>query len=247
MDFNTQYLIHLADTAQIQSHRLQETVGKAPELEIEMALCNIGLDLLGQCRFLYQRIANELNSTEDTVALGRDSWDMKNLLLTEVPNENFAQIVAKNFFLTHFTYLLYQQLRHSSDIQIQAFATKSVKELAYHIEYFDNWIIRLGDGTDFSHDLMQNAIRECWDYIGEFFTPVEYEEKLDANIFPLHLEDISNAFFAKIEKVIEDATLEKPEGKWSQQGGKTGKHSEHLGYILAETRYMQLTYPDMKW
>ncbi len=247
MNPSTQYLLQLADTAQIQSHRLQETIGHAPELEIEMALANIGLDLLGQCRYLYQRIARETDSQEDTVALGRDSWDMYNVLLAEQPNGDFAQIVAKNFYLSHYTYLLYQQLEKSTDRELQAFAQKSLTEMSYHIEYFDRWVIRLGDGTEHSHQLMQAAISELWDYVGEFSTQVDYEDALDTQIYPIDLADLGRVFGQKISQILDTATLSLPQKEWSQQGGKIGKHSEHLGYILAETRYMQLNYPGMEW
>ncbi len=248
MNPNQKFLIQLADTAFIQSHRLQETVGNMPKLEIEMALCNMGLDLLGQSRFLYQIVAKELDNTnEDTLALQRDSWDIYNLLMAELPNKEFDSIIAKNYFLAQFTLLLYRQVEKSTALEIKSYAQKSLKELQYHLEYFSGWLIRLGDGTEYSHERMQNSVNHYWDYVGEFFTPVDYEANLDADMLPINLKEVEKLWHAEVDSVLAKATLKKPEGKWSQQSGKIGKHTEHHGFILAETQYVQRAYPKMEW
>ncbi len=247
MDASQKYKLQLADTAQIQSHRLQQTVGNAPELEIEMALCNVGLDLLGQCRYLYQMIGEQTKQSEDQIAMGRDEREMYNLLIAELPNEDFAQIVAKNFLLSHYSYLVYQALQKSTSLTLKAIADKSLTELEYHIEYFDNWVIRLGDGTDYSKEKMQSAIDRLWEYTGEFFIPSEYEKDLDKTQYPIDLLAIKKAWNEVVSQTLKTATLQTPEEGWAQTGGKSGVHSEHMAYILTETRYMQSSYPDMQW
>lgn len=247
MEAAQKYLIQLADTALIQSHRLQETIGRAPELEIEMALANIGLDLLGQCRYLYQTIGKELSMTEDQIAMGRDAWDIYNPLIAEQPNGDFAMTVAKNFYLTTYTHEVYSQLLESTDQNLQAFARKSLKEIKYHREYFNQWVIRLGDGTQISHDRMQSAIDHFWDFTGELFTATSAESQLDQKMFPIDLEQARKIWNQNVNEVMDIATLQIPKGTWSQMGGKEGRHSEHLGFILTELRYMQMAYPDMKW
>ncbi len=248
MTAKQKFLLQLADTAFIQSHRLQETVGHAPKLEIEMALCNMGLDLLGQSRFLYQMVAKEIDgATEDSLAFGRDSWDVYNLLLAEMPNEDFDSVVAKNYYLAQFTKLLYKQLAKSTALDLVAFAQKSLKELQYHVEYFSGWVIRLGDGTELSQEKMQKSIDMYWDYIGEFFTPVDYETKLDSMEFPIDFDTLKSEWNQEVKAVLAEAKLTLPEGTWSQQGGKDGQHTEHHGNILAQTQFLQKSYPDMQW
>ena len=242
------FLIQLADNSLIQSHRLQETLGKAPELEIDMALGNIGLDLLGQCRFLYSTIASSIgNMSEDTLAFTRDSWDMYNVLLVEQENGNFADIIAKNFYISHYTRLLYSQLSQSSVEDIHAFATKSLKELQYHVEYFDQWVIRLGDGTEESAQKMQDAILRFWDFTSELFEPAEYEFDLDPTEFPIEYNTLRAEWMHEIESVLHEATLQVPTTTWGHRGGKNGVHSEKLGFILGEMQYMQKSYPNMEW
>ncbi len=192
-------------------------------------------------------IGKTTDQSEDQVAMGRDERQMYNLLISELPNGDFAYTVAKNFFLSHCNYLIYKALRSSTDLSLKSIADKNLTELSYHLEYFDQWVIRLGDGTELSHDKMQAAIDELWDYTGEFYTPVDYEQELDKKEFPINLDTIKADWTQSVDAVLSEATLTRPGSDWSQKGGKTGVHTEHMGYILGELRYMQLSYPDLKW
>ena len=244
-----QYLLHLADNALILGQRLGEWCGHGPVLEQDMAMTNISLDYLGRARLLYQYVAELKNdqSTEDTLAFLRDEWEYKNVLLVEQPNIDFAYTVARQFFLDAFHYPYFTSLKFSTDKRLAEIAEKTVKETAYHLKWSGEWVIRLGDGTDISKQKMQTAINELWTYTGELFEATDYEQKMIAEKIAPELSAIQNAWTAKTDEVLSIAGLQKPIAGWMQSGGKLGKHSEHLGYILADLQYMQRAYPGMEW
>lgn len=238
------YTIHLADNALIMGQRLGEWCGHGPILEQDIALSNIALDYVGQARNFYQYAA-ELSggdATEDSLAYFRNDREYKNNLLVELPNGDWAQTVIKEFLFSTYQFYLYQQLKENKDERIAAIAEKSLKEVTYHLKWSSEWVIRLGDGTVESKRRMVKAIEELWMFTGELFEAAEYEKSF------ADLSSIQQSWNNKVAVVFEEATLQVPEPKtWHQTGGKTGVHTEHLGYILAEMQVLPRTYPDAKW
>ncbi|HEY1200340.1 MAG TPA: 1,2-phenylacetyl-CoA epoxidase subunit PaaC, partial [Niastella sp.] len=180
------YTLHLADNALILAQRNSEWCGHGPILEQDIAITNISLDLIGQARSLYQYAAELINGTpsfgggqgevtEDTLAYHRDGRAYKNCLLVEQPNGDWAQTILRQFFFSTYQYFLYQRLQQSADATLAAIAEKSLKEVTYHVRWSSEWVIRLGDGTEESHNRMLNALDELWAFTGELFTPAGYE------------------------------------------------------------------------
>lgn len=243
------YLLHLGDNALILGHRLAEWCGHAPEMEIDMALTNIALDLTGQARNLYQRAA-ELEGqgkTEDDIAYFRDAWDFRNVLLVEQPNEDFAFTIVRQFLFDAYNYFLHKELTNSQDEWLAGYAAKSLKEITYHLRFSSEWMFRLGDGTDLSHEKLQTALDERWMFTGELTTPNELDHQMAAAGIGPDLGKVKLLFDQKVEEVMAKATLRKPADTWMQSGGKDGRHSEYLGYILADMQFLQRAYPGLEW
>jgi ring-1,2-phenylacetyl-CoA epoxidase subunit PaaC len=238
------YTLHLADNALIIAQRNAEWCGHGPILEQDIAITNISLDQLGQSRNFYQYAAILIgnNATEDSLAYLRTEREFKNCLLAEQPNGDWAQTVLRQFFFSAYQFLLYEKLQHSNDEQLAAIAAKALKEVTYHQRWSSEWVIRLGDGTEESRQRMLNAIDELWRYTGELFVAAAYEAVSGFDIALLK-ED----WMKKVNAVFEEATLPIPEKAFIQTGGKTGTHTEHLGYILTELQYLQRTYPNAEW
>ncbi|MBI5917529.1 MAG: phenylacetate-CoA oxygenase subunit PaaC [Bacteroidetes bacterium] len=248
-DTSIKYLLQLADNALILGHRLGEWCGHAPEMELDIALTNIALDLTGQARNLYQRAA-ELEGqgkTEDDLAYLRDVWDFRNVLLVEQPNGDFAHTIVRQFLFDTYNYCLHQELAHSADEWVAGFAAKSLKEIAYHQRFSSEWVVRLGDGTEVSHAKMQAAIDDLWTYSGELTLPNEVEKQMASQGIGADLAKIKPAIDAKRAEVLATASLQGPTGTWMQSGGKDGRHSEHLGFILSEMQFLQRAYPGQEW
>jgi ring-1,2-phenylacetyl-CoA epoxidase subunit PaaC len=243
------YALRRADDALILGHRLSEWCGHAPMMEEDMALANMGLDLLGQARELYSYAAKvEGNGNdEDKFAYLRDVRQYRNLLLLEQPNGDFARTMVRQFFYAVFADLYWRAMMNSSDATLAAIAAKSEKESAYHVRHSSEWIIRLGDGTEESHRRAQTAVDDLWAYTGEMFYVDECEGDLiekgivvdPATLHPRWLEIVSS--------VLTEATLPLPKSVWMQQGGRNGRHSEHLGHLLSELQSMQRTFPGAAW
>lgn len=247
------YTIYLADSSLIMGHRLSEWTGHGPMIEQDIAISNIALDLIGQARNFYQYAAEIRNNdtrekkiTEDDLAYLRDAGEFRNLLITELPNSDWAKTTVKIFFFSAWQFYFYQKLIGASDKQLAAIAEKSLKEVTYHLKWSSEWVIRLGDGTEESKQRMTSAISELWPYTGEMFTASGFEVDLEKNI-SVDVSDIKNAWIEKIKSVLEKATLSLPADGWMQTGGKNGKHTEHLGFILAEMQFMQRAYPGLEW
>lgn len=266
------YILQLADDALIFGHRLSEWCGHGPVLEQDIALTNMALDHLGRARSLYQYAAelfNELPAAEktglfssvqlhniinsgaaideDDLAYLRDEWDYRNVLLAEQPNIDWAYTIARSFFIDTFNYYFYTSLEQCKDEKLAAIAEKSLKEITYHLRWSSEWVIRLGDGTDESHEKIQIAVNDLWGYTGELLTMTALETTLAEEGIAVDLSEIKPFWTQHITEVLNKATLIVPAHKWMQQGGKEGRHTEHLGYILTELQYMQRAYPDMKW
>lgn len=243
----TDYTLHLADTSLILGQRNAEWCGHGPVLEQDIAITNISLDLIGQARNFYQYAATLIGkgATEDTLAYLRKEREFKNLLLVEQSNGDWAQTILRQFFFSQYQYLLFQQLETGNDKQIAAIAEKSLKEVTYHLRWSSEWVIRLGDGTDESNKRIMKAVDELWRYTGEMFMPAAYEKEMGPDF-----EKIKNSWHKKVKTIFDEATLIPPSGgrgAFMQTGGKEGKHTEHLGYILTELQYMQRAYPNSEW
>ena len=243
------YTLRRADDALVIGHRLPEWCGHGPMLEEDMALANMGLDLLGLARELYSYAAKveRRDNNEDKLAYLRDVRQYRNLLLLEQPNGDFARTMVRQFFYSAFADLYWRAMTKSRDETLASIAAKSEKESAYHLRHSSEWIIRLGDGTEESHVRTQGAIDHLWAFTGEMFAVDEAERGLidrgvaidSASLRPLWLRTISG--------VIAEATLALPTGDWMQQGGRSGQHSEHLGHLLSDLQYMQRAFPGLTW
>jgi ring-1,2-phenylacetyl-CoA epoxidase subunit PaaC len=246
---HTDFILHLADNALILAQRNSEWCGHGPVLEQDIAITNISLDLVGQARNLYQHAATLLGNgaTEDSLAYLRKEREYKNCLLAEQPNGDWAQTVLRQFLFSQYQYLLYQQLWTAKDETLSAIAEKSIKEVAYHVRWSSEWVIRLGDGTAESNKRMLHAIEELWRYTGEMFEMAAYETECLKDGISIALSQMKDTWIEKVGQVFNEATLTVPQNVFMQTGGKDGKHTEHLGYILTELQYMQRTYPGAEW
>jgi ring-1,2-phenylacetyl-CoA epoxidase subunit PaaC len=238
-------LLARADDALILGHRLSEWTGRAPMLEEELALANIALDLIGQARLLYSYAGTLTGHTEDQLAYLRDTPAWRNCLITELPNGDFAFSIARLLLVTACTDPFWRAAINSTDSAIGAIAAKAEKETAYHLRHAAEWLIRLGDGTAESHRRAQTALDDLWPYSGELFTADE-PSSIDTGILP-DPAAVGDTWNATIDSVIARATLTRPADGWMQSGGRTGRHTEHLGYLLADMQYLQRTYPNATW
>ena len=239
------YTLRRADDALVLGHRLSEWCGHAPSLEEDMALANMGLDLLGQARSLYGYAAEieAAGHDEDQFAYLRDAPQYRNLLLVEQPNGDFAATMVRQFLYAAFADPYWQAMTRSADATLAAIAAKSEKESAYHLRHSSEWVIRLGDGTDESHRRTQEAVDALWPYTGEMF------EAEDASLGGVAADPagLRDRWMATVRDVMRQATLDVPAGAWMQSGGRTGRHGEHLGHMLATMQHLQRTYPGARW
>lgn len=265
------YTLHLADNALIMGQRNSEWTGHGPVLEQDIAITNISLDYLGQARNFYQYAASLYNEfsddqkkevnkyiprlwktynrelQEDDLAFLRDEHQYLNLLITELPKGDWAFSIVRQFLFSAFQYFQYSDLVQGSDQQLSAIAEKSVKEVAYHLRWSGEWVIRLGDGTPESHNRTLNALDELWMYTGEMFEASPYETAAEINTLNIDSFKLKDKWTTKVENIINEATLEIPKKVWMQTGGRQGKHTEYLGYLLTEMQYLQRTYPNSTW
>ncbi|WP_276480792.1 1,2-phenylacetyl-CoA epoxidase subunit PaaC [Paraflavitalea pollutisoli] len=245
------YLLYLGDNALVLSQRNSAWCGHGPVLEQDIAITNISLDLIGQARSFYQYAASLEGKevTEDTLAYLRGERAYYNCLLLELPNGDWGHTILRQFFFSVFQQQLYKQLLPSKDSTIAAIAEKSLKEVAYHVRWSSEWVIRLGDGTEESQARMEKALVALWAYTGEFFQPAEYELAAAREGIGPVVAALQPGWWQQVQEVLAEATLQAPEqGKtWMQTGGKTGRHTEHMGYLLAEMQYLQRAYPGATW
>jgi len=243
------YTLRRADDALILGHRLSEWCGHAPILEEDMALSNMALDLIGQARQLYSYAAQVegRDNDEDKLAYLRDVRQYRNLLLVERPNGDFASTMVRQLFYSAFADLYWRAMMGSNDATLAAIAAKSEKESAYHVRHSSEWLIRLGDGTKESHDRAQAAIDELWAFTGEMFSVDDAERGLIDRGTAVDPVSLSPEWLANVSRVVREATLALPENGWMQEGGRSGRHSEHLGHLLSELQSMQRTFPGVTW
>ncbi|HZB92746.1 MAG TPA: 1,2-phenylacetyl-CoA epoxidase subunit PaaC [Stellaceae bacterium] len=243
------YTLRLADSALILGHRLSEWIGHAPLLEEELALGNIALDLIGEARALYgyAAVVEGRGRDEDAFAYRRDAGAFRNLLLVEQPNGDFAATIVRQFLYSAFADPFWRALAAARDPTLAAIAAKSEKEAAYHLRHAGEWLIRLGDGTEESHRRAQAAFDELWPYTGELFERDAVEERLIAAGIAVDPEALRPDWQRNVTAVLQEATLKAPASGWMQSGGRSGRHSEHLGHLLASLQFLQRAYPGATW
>ena len=242
------YALRLGDNGLVLSQRLGAWCGHAPELEIDLALANIGLDLLGQARnFLACAAEREGQGDEDTLAFGRDERQFHNLLLAEQPNGNFADTIARQYLMDAWNVALYERLIHSSDSQLAAIAAKAIKEARYHLRFSRGWLVRLGDGTEISSQKMQQAIDNLWRFTAELFEADDVELELIESGVAVDPRTLRQPWEHEVFAGLREATLRVPYETAYSSGGKRGLHTEHLGPMLAEMQYLQRAYPGQQW
>ena len=243
------YALCIGDTSLILAQRLGEWVGHAPALEEDLALANIGLDLLGQARYLLTYAA-ELEGRgrgEDDLAFLRDPQDFLNLSLVEQPNGDFGQTIVRQFLIDAWQLELFERLQHSSDPKLAELAAKALKETRYHFRFSSGWLVRLGDGTEESHRRVQTALDALWRFTHEMFVVSPAEQDAVARGIAPDPASLAAAWSSRVDEVLKQATLKKPPDVPYAWHGKRGQHGEHLSRLLAEMQVMQRTYPGAKW
>ncbi|SHE51356.1 ring-1,2-phenylacetyl-CoA epoxidase subunit PaaC [Psychroflexus salarius] len=243
------YIYGIADNALILGQRISELCGHGPTLETDIAMTNIALDLLGQTRSYYQYIAelSKEDITEDDVAFLRKEREYLNVLLVEQPNTDFAHVITRQYFFDEFHFRFLEQLQESQNVNLQAIAKKSIKEVAYHRQFSRDWVKRLGDGTEVSHEKIQLAVSNLWPYTNELFMTTNDDVAAINSNHGIDVSGLKNDYFNQVAEVLNEATLKIPDLDFFQKGGKKGIHTEHMGFILSDLQYMQRTYPNMKW
>ena len=243
------YVVRIADDSLILGQRLAEWCGHGPILEEDIALTNISLDLIGQATNLFQYAVTleDKRRTEDQLAFLRVDREYSNLLLVEQPNKDFGYTIARQFYFDAFRKLFFEALTNSEDTQLAAIAEKSLKETKYHLKHSSEWIIRLGDGTEESHQRIQEAVNFHWRFTHELFFQNEVDKTLIELGIGLDLATLFDDWKNYVSNVLQQATLELPSHSFKLEGGRTGMHSEHLGYLLAEMQYMQRAFPNLTW
>lgn len=235
LDPELRSLLGHADDNLVLSHRLGEWISKAPELELDIALGNFALDHLGVARSLFQLLGDREGKGrgEDELAMGRTDRQFLNILLVEQPNGDFAHSIARQFFFDSYQLQLWADLERSDDLALAGIAARALKEANYHYRFSHGWMVRMGDGTEESHQRAQTAVDDLWRFTGE--------------IFEVGGSPYRTAWDALIHDAFAEAGLRIPDDPYQKTGGRVGYHTEHLGYLLAEMQWMQRTYPGLEW
>ena len=245
-----EYLLRLGDNTLVLGHRVSEWCGHAPVLEEDIALANTALDLIGQTQ-MWLGLAGEVEGagrSADDLAMLRDVWDFRNLLLVEQPNGDFGQTLMRQCLFDAFHFELLTGLTQAADDRVAAIAAKALKEVTYHLDRSSETVIGLGDGTEESHRRMQAALDLLWPYVGEMFTPDSVDDAMHAAGIAPDLTALRTRFDARIDAILAEATLTKPDSTYAQSGGKTGfRHTEHLGHMLTQMQWLQRAYPGATW
>jgi ring-1,2-phenylacetyl-CoA epoxidase subunit PaaC len=243
------YVLRIGDSALILGQRLSEWCGHGPVIEEDIALTNTALDLIGQARLLLTHAAalEGKGRDEDALAFLRAEHAYRNLTICELPNGDFGRTVLRNLLFAAWQMQLWPALAESSDAQLAAIAGKSVKESRYHLQHAADWTVRLGDGTEASHARMQRALDDLWPYTAEFFAATATDERAQAAGIGPTLSSLAAAWEQAVLPVLERATLKVPARTPFLSYGKEGRHSEHMGHLLAEMQYLQRAYPGAKW
>ncbi len=246
---HVEYVLRIADSSLILGHRLSEWCGHGPVLEEDIALTNVALDLIGQARSLYTHAgALEGNGRdEDQFAFTRTEGQFRNVSIVELPNDDYASTILRNFLYTTFQRELWAALQISADARLAELAAKSSKETQYHVQHASDWTIRLGDGTVQSHARMQRALDALWPYTAEFFSASATDDVAAGAALGPAWSKLEGGWQKAVLPVLDIATLQLPERVAFLSNGKEGLHGEHMRDLLAEMQHLQRTYPNCKW
>lgn len=249
LDARVAYLLRHADDNLVLAQRLGEWIARAPELEEDIALANIGLDHLGVARALYKHAAEQEGAgrTEDDLAFLRSEREYLNLLLVEQPNGDFAHTMARQLFVDVYQLGLWQALQTSADPVLAGIAAKALKEARYHVQHSTTWVVRLGDGTDESHRRMQEAVDALWRFTGELFVVDAVDAAMMEAGVGADASLLREEWDGRVQSVFAEAGLSRPEDPYQRSGGRAGFHTEHLGHLLGDLQWMQRTYPGLEW
>ncbi len=243
------YCLRLSDNALILGQRLSELCSKGPILEEDLAQTNIALDMIGRAQAILN-YASELQGkqkTADDIAYRRSEHEYCNHLIVEQPNGDFAHVIARQLYVSAFEVLFYSSLEKSADTMLASIASKTVKEIKYHLQHASDWTVRLGDGTAESTLRMQKAIDDLWMYTGELFEMDAIDEELLKSGIAVDKAPLIEKWRKQIAEILSEATLDMPKDSYMQTGGSKGVHTEHLGHLLSEMQYLQRAYPDATW
>ncbi|MCL1593742.1 MAG: phenylacetate-CoA oxygenase subunit PaaC [Actinomycetia bacterium] len=243
------YIVRHADDNVIIGQRLAEYISRAPELEEDLAVANFALDHIGVANHLYTYAASVDGgqSDADALAMMRSEREFTNLLLVEQPHSDFGELMARQFLFDAYQVGLWGALSESSDETISGISQRAVKEAAYHLRHSSGWVIRLGDGTQESHDRMQSGIDRMWRYTEELFFSDELDQEMARAAIGVDPAILRTDWERVVDDVLEEATLTRPSDPYQTGGGRSGGHTEHLGKLLAEMQWMQRSYPGMTW
>ncbi|MCQ3804351.1 MAG: phenylacetate-CoA oxygenase subunit PaaC [bacterium] len=243
------YVLYQADDNLVLAQRMSAWISRAHDLEEDIALANIALDLLGRARMLLE-YAGKLEGkcrTEDELAMFRSEREYTNLLLVEQPNGDFAYTMVRQFFFDAYQLGLWKALADSKDTTLAAIAGKALKEARYHLRHSSGWLVRLGDGTRESHRRTRQAVEELWRFVPEMFESEETCDRLAEAEVAVSPSQLRPAWIRRVRDTFSSAGLQIPGDRFSRSGGRSGFHTEHLGYLLAEMQWMQRSYPGMQW
>jgi ring-1,2-phenylacetyl-CoA epoxidase subunit PaaC len=244
-----EYLFRLGDDRLVLGHRLSEWCGHAPILEEDIALANISLDCIGQAA-LFLKLAAEAEGkgrTEDDLAYFREAVDFRNALLMELPKGDFGFTVVRQFLADALAYHFFGALRQASHEALAGIAAKCFKEATYHLRHSSDWMLKLGDGTPESHRRAQRALDEVWPYTGELFAMDDVDAALIERRIAVDLAAIRPLWRKTVEDVVQTATLTVPADGFMMRGGRAGRHTEHLGHMLAEMQIVARSHPGASW
>jgi ring-1,2-phenylacetyl-CoA epoxidase subunit PaaC len=244
-----QYLLRLGDDRLVLGHRLSEWCGHGPILEEDIALANIALDLIGEATLLL-KVAGQIEGkgrSEDALAYFRDATDYRSALLVELPIGDFAFTVVRQFLFSVFSLLQMNALRSSANADVAGIAAKAVKEATYHVRHSAQWVVTLGDGTAESHARAQAAVDQLWRYTGELFLADAVDHAAAASGFGVDPGTLAEPWRVQVEEVLQRATLAIPSVAYMQRGGRDGRHTEHLGHMLAEMQIVARSHPGASW
>lgn len=243
------YVLRLGDNALVLGQRMIELVAAYPELEEELANANFALDYIGQARMFYSYACEGEGTgrSEDDLAFFRPEHEFRNLLLVEQPNGHFGDTIVRQVLFDVYYLLLLETLMQCSDARLAEIAARAEKEVRYHLRHAAQWLVRLGDGTDESHQKAQQSLDDLWRYTGEMFDVDELDETMMTSFEGPDLNAIAIEWQKKLAGIVAEATLTLPQEKSMASGGKHGRHSEHFGYLLAEMQILPRTYPGATW
>ena len=244
-----EYLVRLGDDRLVLGHRLSEWCGHAPILEEDIALANIALDLVGEATLLLTVAARVENSGRDADALAylRDAIDYRNVLLVELPKGDFAVTITRQFFFSVFAVLQAEGLQRSANADLAGIAAKMLKEARYHVRHSGEWVLKLGGGTEESHRRLQAAVDDLWRYTGELLLTDDVEQRLMEAKLAVDPSELESRWREQVMDILGRAGITVPDVKWMQRGGRLGRHTEHLGHMLAEMQVLQRQHPGASW